>query len=340
MSKSVNRQWCLAARPTGLVHESDFELREEPVPAVDDGDCLLRTLYVSVDPAQRGWMNEDPQYMPPIPLGQVMPAGTLSQVVASRHPDHVVGDIVSGFSGWQEYALGSRGLIPAQTITPEHPLPRYLGVLGGTGLTAYFGLLDVGQVAAGQTLLVSGAAGATGSIAAQIGKIKGCRVVGIAGGEDKCAWLTGELGLDAAIDYKREEVGARLSVLCPDGVDVYFDNVGGPILETAIWHMAPRGRIACCGMISGYNAATPQPGPTNLFLVIARRLTMAGFLVMDFAPRFQDARLDLSSWLAAGTLKAREDVQEGFEKIPSTFIGLFSGRNVGKQVVKIGDRMD
>ncbi|HJN46187.1 MAG: NADP-dependent oxidoreductase [Acidobacteria bacterium] len=337
MSDRVNRQWRLATRPAGMVEESDFEPHEAPVPKVGDGDYLLRTLYVSVDPAQRGWMNEDPGYMPPVPLGEVMPAATVSQVVESRHPDYPVGAFVFGYFGWQEYALGSRGLMPSQVFVPEHPLPRYLGVLGGTGLTAYFGLLEVGRAEAGQTVLVSGAAGATGSVAAQIGKITGCRVVGIAGGGQKCAWLTGELGLDAAIDYKSEDVGARLTQTCPDGVDVYFDNVGGAILEAAIAHMAQGGRIACCGMIAGYNAATPQPGPANLFLLIARRITMTGFLVMDYAARFDEARRDLSAWLADGRLRAREDVQEGFENIPTTFLRLFTGQNIGKQVLKVAD---
>ena len=337
MSDSRNGQWLLVARPTGMVQESDFEYREEPVPAVGEGDYLARTLYVSVDPAQRGWMNADPSYMPPIPLGEVMRAGTISQVVESRHPEYAVGDIVSGFFGWQECALGSQGLAPAQKIAVEHPLPRYLGVLGTTGLTAYFGLLEVGGLASGETVLVSGAAGATGSVAAQIAKIKGCRVIGIAGGAEKCGWLTEELGLDAAIDYKGEDVDARLTTLCPAGVNVYFDNVGGSILESAMAHMALRGRIACCGMIAGYNAADPEPAPRNLFLLIARRIRMTGFLVMDFAPRFPEARRDLSAWLADGSLKAREDVQEGFDNIPQTFLRLFSGRNIGKQVLKIVD---
>ena len=337
MSDRVNRQWRLVARPTGMVQTSDFEYREEPAPTAGEGEYLLRTLYVSVDPAQRGWMNPDPGYMPPIPLGEVMRGGTISQVVESRHPNYAVGDIVSGFFGWQDYAVGGAGPMGAQVITPEHPMPRYLGVLGGTGLTAYFGLLDVGQAVAGQTVLVSGAAGATGSVAVQIAKIKGCRVIGIAGGADKCGWLTGELGLDAAIDYKSEQVSERLSALCPDGIHVYFDNVGGAILESAIGHMAQGGRIACCGMIAGYNDAEPQPGPNNLFLLIARRITMAGFLVPDFAPRFDEARRELSAWLAAGQLQAREDVQEGFENIPATFLRLFTGRNVGKQVLKVAD---
>ena len=275
--------------------------------------------------------------MPPIPLGEVMRAGTISQVVESRHAEYAVGDVVSGFFGWQEYALGSQGLAPAQKIAIEHPLPRYLGVLGTTGLTAYFGLLDVGGLASDETVLVSGAAGATGSVAAQIARIKGCRVIGIAGGAEKCDWLTDELGLDAAIDYKGEDVDARLTTLCPAGVNIYFDNVGGSILESALAHMAPRGRIACCGMIAGYNAADPEPAPRNLFLLIARRISMIGFLVMDFAPRFPEARRDLSAWLADGSLKAREDVQEGFDNIPKTFLRLFSGRNIGKQVLKIVD---
>ena len=337
MSERINRQWRLAARPVGMVTESDFEYHEAPAPEPGDGDCLLRTLYVSVDPAQRGWMNENPGYMPPIPLGTVMSGGTVSQVVESRDPARTVGDLVTGFFGWQDYALGSQGFSPPQPITPEHPLPRYLGVLGGTGLTAYVGLLDVGQAKAGQTVVVSGAAGATGSVAAQVARIIGCRVIGIAGGPEKCGWLTGELGLDAAIDYKGEDVAARLAELCPDGVDVYFDNVGGSILEALIGAMAQHGRIACCGMIAAYNDTTPSPGPRNLFLLIARRITMRGFLVMDHAARFAEARRDLSGWLRDGTLVAREDVQEGFENIPRTFLRLFTGQNTGKQVLKLAD---
>ena len=222
-------------------------------------------------------------------------------------------------------------------ITAGHPLPDYLGVLGGIGLTAHLGLLHVAKIASGETVLISGAAGATGSTAAQIAKLKGCRVIGIAGGPAKCRWLMEELQLAAAIDYKSEDVAARLGELCPAGVDVYFDNVGGRILEAAISRMALRGRIALCGMISGYNDATPTPGPANLFEMVTRRIRMEGFLVMDFAPLFADARRDLETWLAAGQLKSYVDVQEGFENIPKTFMRIFTGENIGKQMLKIAE---
>jgi NADPH-dependent curcumin reductase CurA len=212
-----------------------------------------------------------------------------------------------------------------------------MSVLGGTGVTGYFGLLEVGQAKAGETVVVSGAAGATGSVAVQIAKIKGCRAIGIAGGQAKCRVLIDELGIDGAIDYKNENVGERLSELCPKGVDVYFDNVGGKLLETMITHMALRGRIAISGMISGYNAETPPPGPANLFELVTKRLRMEGFLVMDYAARFDEARRELESWLASGRLKALVDVQEGFENIPKTFLRIFSGANLGKQVLKIAD---
>ncbi len=318
--------------------EAHFEFRETPLPSPKNGEFAVRTLYVSFDPAMRGWMNEDPGYMPPIALGSVMGASGVGEVIESRHKDYPVGDIVIGMLGWQEYALiGGGGPFAAQRIDPEHPLPSYLGVLGGTGLTAYFGLLEVGQPTAGETVVVSGAAGATGSVAAQIAKIKQCRVIGIAGGPAKCRCLTEDLGLDAAIDYKAENVAARLGELCPDGINVYFDNVGGPTLEAAIDHMALHGRIPLCGMISGYNATQSPPGPHNLFQLIAKRIRMEGFLIPDYFDRFEVGRRELSEWLASGQLKALEDVQEGFENIPSTFLRLFQGANLGKQVLKIAD---
>ena len=319
--------------------EAHFELREAPIPSPGDGEFLVRTLYVSFDPAMRGWMNEDPGYVPPIELGSVMRASGVGEVTESRHPSYKVGDIVGGLLGWQEYALvGEGGPFSAQPINPEHPLPSYLGVLGGTGLTAYFGLLGVGQPKAGETVVVSGAAGATGSVAAQIAKIKQCRVIGIAGGQEKCRCLIDDLGLDAAIDYKTEDVATRLGELCPDGIDIYFDNVGGPTLEAAIDHMALHGRIPLCGMISGYNAEQPSPGPRNLFRLITKRIRMEGFLILDYFDRFDEGRRELSAWLASGQLKPLEDVQEGFEQIPSTFLRLFRGANIGKQVLKIADR--
>ena len=321
-----------------MVTEASFAYHEEPRPALDDGQFLVRTLYVSFDPAMRGWMTDDPGYIPPIPLGSVMLAPALGQVVESRNDEVDGGDFVSGMFGWQDYAVSDgRGRAPAQKFEPIHPLPSYLGVLGGTGLTAYFGMLEVAKPKEGETVVVSGAAGATGSIAAQIAKIKQCRVIGIAGSVEKCGWLTGELGLDAAIDYKADDVSARLGELCPDGINVYFDNVGGKTLEIAMSHMAVWGRIALCGMISVYNAEQPQPGPDNMFRLITRRVRMEGFLVPDYTPRFKQARRELSAWLATGALKSRNDIQEGFENIPRTFLRLFSGANLGKQMLKLAD---
>ena len=338
MTTDTNRQWLLASRPHGMAAESNFVRRDSPRPPVADGQVLARTLYVSVDPAMRGWMTEDPDYMPPIPLGSVMPASALGQVVESRHDDFRPGDFVSGLLGWQDYHLSDgRGPTSLSTFEPVHPLPTYLGVLGGTGLTAYFGMRDVARPKAGETVVVSGAAGATGSIAAQIGKITQCRVIGIAGGAAKCRWLTEELGLDGAIDYRSEDIDRRLTALCPAGVDAYFDNVGGATLAVLLDRMNRWGRIALCGMISGYNAGAPTPGPANLFRLITRRIRMEGFLIPDYAPRFKEARRQLSAWLATGALKSREDVREGFDNIPRAFLDLFRGANTGKLMVELAE---
>jgi NADPH-dependent curcumin reductase CurA len=264
-----------------------------------------------------------------------MRAGAVGQVVESRGPELQPGDIVSGAFGWQDYAVVPTA--PAMKIAGRRPLTDYLSVLGGTGLTAYFGLLHVATITGQETVLVSGAAGATGSTAAQIARLKGCRTIGIAGGPAKCRWLLEELRLDAAIDYKHEDIAARLGERCPNGVDVYFDNVGGSTLEAAIGRMALRGRIALCGMISGYNEARPSPGPANLFEMVTRRIRMEGFLLMDFAAQFAAARRDIEGWLAAGQLKSYVDVQEGFENIPKTFLRIFTGENIGKQVLRIAD---
>ena len=338
MTTDTNRRWLLASRPEGMAAEANFERRDEPRPPVADGQLLVRTLYLSVDPALRGWMTEDPDYVAPIPLGSVMPAGGLGQVVESRHDDFQAGDLVSGLLGWQDYHLtDGREAASLSTFEAVHPLPLYLGVLGGTGLTAYFGMREIARPKEGETVVVSGAAGATGSVAAQIGRIMQCRVIGIAGGTAKCGWLTAELGLDGAVDYKAEDVGARLTELCPGGVDVYFDNVGGPMLSAVLDHMNRWGRVALCGMISGYNAGAPAPGPANLFRLITRRIRMEGFLVPDYTPRFKEARRQLSAWLATGALRSHEDVREGFENIPATFLDLFRGGNTGKLMVRLAD---
>jgi NADPH-dependent curcumin reductase CurA len=335
MTSRVNRQWRLARRPVGMVTPADFEYSEAPAAVPGDNECLVRTLYVSFDPAMRAFLHDRPSYIPPQPVGEVMRAGAVGQVVESRGTKVRAGDLVVGGFGWQDYAVVPEAA--AMKIAASRPLPDYLGVLGGIGLTAHLGLLHVAKIAAGETVLISGAAGATGSTAVQVAKLKGCRVIGIAGGPDKCRWLIDELKVAAAIDYKREDVSARLAELCPAGVDVYFDNVGGRILEAAIGRMALHGRIALCGMISGYNDATPTPGPANLFEMVTRRIKMEGFLVMDFAPLFEEARRDLESWLASGQLKSYVDVQQGFENIPKTFMRIFTGENIGKQMLKIAD---
>jgi len=335
MTSLKNRQWRLVRRPVGMVTPDDFVYAEGLAAAPGENELLVRTLYVSFDPAMRAFLHDRPSYIPPQPIGEVMRAGAVGQVVESRSPQFAAGDLVMGGFGWQDYAV-----VPAASamkIAANHPLPDYLGVLGGIGLTAYFGLLEVAKITSGETVVVSGAAGATGSAAAQIAKLKGCRVVGIAGGPAKCRWLLEELRLDGAIDYKHEDVAARLGELCPSGINVYFDNVGGRILEAAIGRMAPKGRIALCGMISGYNDARPSPGPDNLFEMVSRRIRMEGFLTFDFAAQFAEGRRDLESWVASGQLKSYVDVQEGFENIPKTFMRIFTGANTGKQVLRIAD---
>jgi len=332
----TNRQWVLAARPVGQVTEQCFAWRESPPPVPSAGEALVRTLYLSLDPAMRGWLEDRPSYLPPVQIGEVMRGGGVARVVESHTPELAPGDLVRGTFGWQDYAIARPGRPFGSQKLPEGVDPELaLGVLGLTGLTAYFGMLDIGRPQTGETVVVSGAAGATGSIAAQIARIAGARVVGIAGGKAKCDWLLERARLAAAIDYKREAVDARLRELCPRGVDVYFDNVGGPLLETVLGQLAERARIALCGGISGYNAAEPPPGPRNLLNLVVRRARMEGFLVMDHAARFGDAAKQLGEWLAAGELAHEVDVQEGLENAPRTLLRLFEGRNTGKQLLRV-----
>lgn len=335
MTGATNRQWRLVERPTGMVGTRHFGYREEPAPVPAAGQVLVRTLYVSFDPAMRAFLNDRPSYVPPQAVGDVMRAGAVGQVVESRSDACVPGQLVMGAFGWQDYAVADAGSLLA--LSPGRQPTDYLSVLGGTGLTAYFGLIDVAGAKAGDTVVVSGAAGATGSTAVQIARVLGCRTVAIAGGAAKCRWTTETLGADAAIDYKSDDVPARLSALCPEGIDVYFDNVGGRILQACIGAMKIRGRIALCGMISTYNDATPGPGPSNLFELITRRVRMEGFLAGDYLARFAEARQTLERWMDEGRLEAYVDVQEGFERIPSTFLRIFTGANIGKQTLKIAD---
>lgn len=331
---NVNRQFLLAARPAGMVKESDFEYREAPIPEVGDGQFLVRTAYISLDPSMRGQMENRADYVAPLAIGDVMRAGAVGTIVTSRHPDYPEGALVSGSFGMQDYALCS-GSEDRFRIWPSDVDPtQALGVLGGTGMTAYFGLLELGEPKAGQTVVVSGAAGATGSVAGQIAKIHGCRVVGIAGGAEKCNWLTGELGFDAAIDYKHEDVGAALDRHCPDGINIYFDNVGGEILDLCLARIAMNARVVICGGISRYNATGPIPGPKNYFNLVFRRARMEGFIVIDYQARFPEAIERMRGWIREGKLKQQVTVIDGFRELPRALIRLFEGYNVGKLMVK------
>jgi len=331
-----NRRILLAERPVEMFTESCFEVVEAPIPEPGAGEAVVQVQYLSLDPTMRGWARDEPSYLPPVQLGDVMRGGAAGRVVASNNPSYPVGACVMGLLGWQEYAVvgGNSGTL-ANVLPDGIDLVDALSLYGSTGVTAYFGVLDIGQAKEGETLVVSGAAGGVGSIAGQIGKILGCRVVGIAGGEEKCRWVVDELGFDDCIDYKQGGVGAALQEACPEGIDVYFDNVGGDILDAALEHMKDFGRIVACGMISGYNSAERPPGPRNIFRIVTKRLRMQGFIVIDFLPRFPEAALQLGVWAAEGKIQNRVHVVDGFLAAPSAINMLFTGENTGKLVVKL-----
>lgn len=337
----TNRQWRLRERPVGMVKETDFELAEEPVPALEDGQILVKTLTIAFEPAMRGWLDDVKSYVPPVAIGEVMRSGVVGQIVESRNDAWPEGTLVSGMLGWQEYAVtdGKGGPLSGFARVPDGVEPRHmLSVLGSTGLTAYFGMHEIHPVKQGDNVLVSGAAGATGSVAAQIAKIRGAaKVVGIAGGPEKCAWLTEQAGLDAAIDYKGENVLKRIREEFPKGVDLYFENVGGEILDAALLGMAEFGRITMCGGISGYNEKELPPGPRNIMQIVIKRLSVRGFILIDHYAKAGQAIGDLAGWLADGRLVIEEDIQEGFENVPKTFLRLFQGKNLGKQLLKLAD---
>ncbi|HML15718.1 MAG TPA: NADP-dependent oxidoreductase [Bryobacteraceae bacterium] len=331
----LNRQFVLASRPVGLPKESDFQLIETPLPDLEDGQVLVRALYLSVDPYMRGRISGMKSYAAPVEIGQVMVGGGVARVVESKNPGFTPGDVVDIYMGWQEYAISNgRGLRKLDASIA--PVSTGLGVLGMTGLTAYFGLLDVCDPKPGETVVVSGAAGAVGSVVGQIAKIKGCRTVGIAGGDDKVAWILGECGYDAAFNYKTTgNYSARLKELCPNGIDVYFDNVGGAITDAVFGQLNVGARISICGQISQYNNTKVEMGPRLLGALIISRAKVQGFLVSDYAPRFGPALVEMAGWLKAGKLKYREDIVEGFENLPKAFIGLLEGENIGKRLVKV-----
>ena len=331
----TNHQVRLAARPTGLPKPTDWQLTEEAVPEPNEGEILVQVQYISLDPAMRGWMNDARSYIRPVAIGEVMRAGAGGKVVKSRHPKFVEGDLVTGGFGVQEFAV-SDGKGVNKVDTRFVPMTTYLGTLGMPGMSAYFGLLDVGKPQAGDTVVVSGAAGAVGSAVGQIAKIKGCRTVGIAGGPDKCKLLVDEFGFDAAIDYKHEDVKAALKQHCPNGIDVYFDNVGGEILDAALARLARGARIVICGAISQYNATQGMKGPANYMSLLVNRASMTGMVVFDYADRYGEAAKEMAGWIAAGKLKAKEDVVPGgIAAFHETLLKLFKGENTGKLVLAV-----
>lgn len=334
----VNRQWVLARRPQGQVRVEDFARRDAPVPVADlaSGEILIRTVMFGFDPAQRGWMDDRPSYMPPMTIGEPVRGSAAARVVASTNPAYPEGALVRGLFSWQDYAVVARTGEAAPVLIPEGVTPEEaLGVLGGASLTAWVGLKTVGRLGADDTVLISGAAGAVGSLAVQIAHLNGARVIGIAGGPEKCRWLVEDYGADAAIDYRHEDVAARLGDLAPDGIDLFFDNVGGETLEAGIAHIARFGRIVLCGAISGYNDAEPVAGPRNLARLIAQRAEMRGFILLDHLDQVPVARAALETWLRDGQLSYRNDIQQGFEAIPATFLRLFSSASQGKQLLRI-----
>jgi NADPH-dependent curcumin reductase CurA len=332
---TVNRQLRLAARPVGTPKRSDWSFTEEALAEPSDGEFAVKVTHLSLDPAMRGWMNEGKSYIRPVGIGEVMRAGGAGKVIASKHPEFKVGDEVAGSFGVQQYAI-SDGKGVRKVDTRFAPLTTYLGALGMPGMTAYFGLLDIGKPKAGETVVVSGAAGAVGSVVGQIAKIKGCRVVGIAGGAEKCRYLTEKLGFDAAIDYKAEDVKGALKTHCPDGIHVYFDNVGGDILEAALARLALHARIVICGAISQYNNTAPPKGPANYLSLLVNRASMTGMVVFDFAERYGEGARDMAKWIAEGKLVAKEDVVAGgIDAFPETLLKLFKGENFGKLVLAL-----
>jgi NADPH-dependent curcumin reductase len=329
----MNKQIILKKRPIGWPDASTWELREGVIPTPEKGQILVKQHFISLDPAMRGWLNESKSYIPPVQLGDVMRAGSVGEVIASENPDFSVGDYVMGWGGVQKYSLNDgKGW---HKVDPAIPLTMYLGTLGMTGMTAYFGILEVGKIKEGETVLVSGGAGAVGSVVGQIAKTKGCKVVGIAGGAEKCAYMLKELGFDGSIDYKNEDIKAGIKRTCPEGIDVYFDNVGGEILDVALANLRMHARVVICGAISQYNNSGEVKGPSNYMSLLVNRATMQGMLVMDYEKDYKSAMLEMGQWVAQGRLKSQETIYEGIEHFHETFLRLFTGDKQGKLVLKV-----
>lgn len=340
MRNRTNRQWRLRERPEGGtgINDSHLDFVCDAVREVKDGEVLIRTIYLSLDPTNRIWMSDRVQYMPPVEIGAVMRGSTIGVIEESKSPNFEVGSVVSGFWGWQEYSVCGPDMIRGTIKKDERiPLTAYMGLLGAIGCTAYFGMVDIGNPQPGETVVVSAAAGAVGSVAGQIAKIRGCKVIGIAGTKEKCNWIKNELGFDEVVNYKSENVSEALSKFCPDGVDVNFENVGGLIMGDVLSHMNLNGRVALCGLISTYNEEEPIPGPNYFSRILMKRLLVKGFIVTDYLPRFTEALQELTRWLISGQIKYRVDVVEGLDNAALAVRNLFDGSNKGKLMVKVSE---
>jgi NADPH-dependent curcumin reductase CurA len=338
-STALNRRVLLNSRPRGAPTAGDFRIESGPVPQPDTGQVLLRTLYLSLDPYMRGRMSDGPSYAAPVAIGDVMVGGTVSRVEASRHGDFKVGDLVLGYTGWQDYAVSDGKGLTALFPGESHP-SRALGVLGMPGFTAYMGLLDIGRPVTGETVVVAAASGAVGSVVGQIAKIKGCTVVGIAGGQDKCRYVIDELGFDFCVDHRADDLPGRLAAACPNGIDVYFENVGGAVFDAVLPLLNAKARIPVCGLIAAYNATELPPGPDRLGLLVGtllrKRIKMQGFIVFDdYGPRWSEFAGAMGEWVQADEVKVREDIVSGLENAPEAFIGLLQGKNFGKLVIQV-----
>ena len=335
MSAVTSRRVILKNRPVGAPKPSDFEIVEQPLPAPKDGEMLCRTIYLSLDPYMRGRISGVKSYAKGVDPGELMVGGTVGEVMESKHPSFKPGDFVQGYDGWQTHAVsngaGVRKLDPAQA-----PISTALGVLGMPGMTAYVGLLDIGQPKPGETVVVSAASGAVGAVVGQLAKLQGCRAVGIAGSKDKCEYVVNELGFDACVNYKTDALVPALSAACPKGIDVYFENVGGDVTEAVMQLLNPFSRIPLCGLISMYNATSPAPGPSWRYL-LTNRVLVKGFIVSDHLDRMPAFLADCTTWVREGKLKFREDIMEGLENAPTAFIGLLQGKNFGKMLVRVGE---
>jgi NADPH-dependent curcumin reductase len=333
---AANRQWILKRRPVGEIRQGDLELVESPVPRPGEGELLIRNIYLSLDPTNRIWMSDMEQYMPPVEIGEVMRGGTLGVVEASNHPGFKPGDIaLPGLGNWQDYVVVPGAAAQRIPTGPGLPLDAFMSVLGATGFTAYFGLLDIGKPKPGETVVISAAAGAVGSTVGQIAKIKGCRAVGIAGSDEKCRWVTEDLGFDACINYRTENVNEALGRHCPDGIDIDFENVGGAILDDVLGHINLRARIVLCGLISAYNATGPVPGPYRFANILMKRARVEGFIIIDYLDRFAEAAIEMGGWLLEGRLKYRTDIVDGLENAVGALDRLFTGANTGKLLIRI-----